>query len=1660
MQRETRRRIEYYQDTLPHMKEKVAVAAMMLFIALIVVVTATYAWVTLSVAPVVSSVNTTVASNGNLEIALAPADGSLPAEFDVDESVTASTNVTVSNLQWGNLINLSDPAYGIDNLVLRPAQLNTASLKYSPLWGAVYGADGRISTLNSNYTYTAWDGNEFVASRDYGVRAIASYILTTSESTSAAYKTMAEAVNAAHNKVNTAYSLVPGKMGALSSMLSSFVQSKVPEDYGGGDETPFTPAQIGSAYELYTALLDAMELQKDALVALANFQSYVDAQNNVDASYVELTWDDLVAKKTEYNAKDTSTKSSNGVISLVGLTQFITDVNQAESDVAYLKMYQEGAADGSLTVYWDRFETTDTTFSGPTLEDIVSKLLDYTKLTVMIDGEEVTFSALAGSPMTYAPTLLGMDKEHTKVTIYSGILKRFEQMAIDENYRLKGQENNAVMTVKVKAKVVVTVTITVYGDCYTTASGTSYFMSDYVSAMGQEMVGSDAVAEDTYGMAVDFWVRTNSENTYLTLEGALVSDTDGTIYGYDGVNRVWGSTNTANLTTNSTTQGSGSCYIYYADTPEDMARSLDLLQSMKVAFVDADGNLMASASMDTQNYYAINGRITVPLVVEENSGVAYTYVDDTNTEQTARALVQMTNDEPKWVTAIVYLDGARLSNDNVLAAADIDGQLNIQFGSSANLNTRGDNKLLVEERTVVAEAAPTSLDFVNATLESDLTTNVTVRVDGADPDTITGFFVRAVNSTQGERQSTMTFTKQTDGTWKTSYVFDAPGTYYLRYVRLDGVDYALEDPPKVEVSGFSVQSIAWGESSKEATVYSADSSYAEPVTVRFASTSASQMPSAVQARFIREDGNTVNVELIYNSSTGSWSGTGTFYTSGTYSLQYLLLDGEYYDVSTEGYVLNLSLGLNVAVYNNGSSTNDMYDADADKNAYSKNVGVKIFDNAGNELKAMEGAKLRYSLGGSATNTVDTDLKWDDANEWYTGTLPIVKPGRYTFSEVNIAGSRLTKATESPTYIIVSPDPPVYQTSVSYYYDEVQFAPLTNDAFIGPITIDNTAAAVVSAIVHNDITDKDYTITMSDVQTVNGTMYYENNKWYINLPVYTNNVDSDGNPLENAVYTQEGTWSVKQISVWDCYDEDSNFRDETDPIIWTDTDVDFSKLTTEVSCSVNVNMVSGTTALGSADSLFMANNYVKDIGMYVTLQDNSGRTIPAATGRAISLTVDYASNTGDNYNADYGYEVVGLNTTYTIEMVQDESTGNWVVDTSKSNHNWQYVGEYKVSKLTVQMSGNTDPITILPGENGVPQMYTVTSQGPDADNLSIKRIVQNQYVFGKDTTTGEITGKFLDSYNPKIVAELKLTYEDENNETQEATYARVDGTSVSLTLTYKDGNSAPNGGYTWSGTSPYSVINMAMTNNNTGIMQYESGTSPMLAGTYSVSGTLTVGSSSKTFSGMDDISVYSMAPTLTVNSYSYDDGTTFTCKDQITTDESNMENNSSSLASRLVSCTNSYDDTGDAESILTLHFPAIELTGTSSGRTRYGLFYNNSTDEDTCKDNTRADEVRPKISFKLLYGGNYDTNASIIFVGDNSDQSVTWTLDYTTSISDVQNIGILDNDNNFSSDYCEGRVYWTDRTKFGSASVDKINLINNSVTYTVDLAKKFTINNPN
>ena len=87
MTKTTRQRIKEYKAALPGLRERVFAVALLLALSVTMMASASFAWLTISRRPEVKGVSTTLAANGNLEIALATGNGTLsPGASQVGDS--------------------------------------------------------------------------------------------------------------------------------------------------------------------------------------------------------------------------------------------------------------------------------------------------------------------------------------------------------------------------------------------------------------------------------------------------------------------------------------------------------------------------------------------------------------------------------------------------------------------------------------------------------------------------------------------------------------------------------------------------------------------------------------------------------------------------------------------------------------------------------------------------------------------------------------------------------------------------------------------------------------------------------------------------------------------------------------------------------------------------------------------------------------------------------------------------------------------------------------------------------------------------------------------------------------------------------------------------------------------------------------------------------------------------------------------------------------------------------------------------------------------------------------------------------------------------------------------------------------------------------------
>lgn len=1350
---ETQKRIEAYRELLPGLREKVTAVAFLLALSVIMLTSASYAWLTISRAPEVTAVSTNIAANGSLEIALATGDGTKepdPSKVG-DSSAAEGQNIKDANITWGNLINLNDPSYGLDNLELRPAQLNTAALLTSPLYGAVYQGDGRVEKLNSSFGYAKWIPKTdekpayFGISDEVGVRAISS---TKIEAVGAEAKYVNMVTAAKEQNLMAANKYIAlgnnGKyMPSLATMMGLYMTARMNPEHATLSNPDCAVADIQNLRDMYAAFLECFDAEAEAMAKLANLSLFL---MHGEGNYTPYTAEGIYAT-TEANLKTEG-------IQITDLGQFIADRNIIVSDLEKLKTI----AESGTSLKWKD--------SG--LNDIVNNLVNVGACTI---GEDNTPISSIG-----ASNAMGYLSGTQEARITNGILYRFEE-------RTGGyiEVKNLGISAKVN-RIGMTIPATVKANIQTTAPRDyNLFTNDleYAESLNTgNYQGGEAVAEDTYGLAVDFWVRTNSIGSYLTLEGnvltkseivrAMGKDADGkevelytvtisgedengetvsysidvysgtrtvtnpetgetteencwysaethtvlgdedlngqaptpkmvekvTILGYEGENRVWGN---EMMSVDATTQGRGSCYVYYADTPEDMERSLKLLEAFNVAFVDEKGSLMATAVMDTEKYHAESGRVTVPLVLSTSDSIN---LGEDYEGNVTYAITPLTPNVATRITAIIYLDGTKLGNKDVLSAANIQGQLNIQFGSSQSLEPIRNEDLESKELRVSASVDKNSFDYDTAT--EPMTSKFTVNVDGDEPKSVTAYLIRKVNETQGSREAELTF-NGSGNTWTCDYTFTTPGTYILRTVSLGGVDHDLsqEDLPTVTVKGFMISSFNCDQATNNhVNVFTAENSATVNLSMKFATDDRSKLPETVQARFLSENG-AVNADFVYNPTNQTWNATATFHSSGLYELKYVVLNGEIKELDSDMWqTASITLGMRVAVYTTSPHKFKYVPSEMTPNQKNLAMQVKILDNAGNELLGLSEAKLTYTMKGSGVKKMDTDLEWDGS--YYSGSFPCGGPGIWQFSNVTVGKNTLTTATTSPTFTIQSPEPPEY---VRHKTSSYQYAP-NNDATMNVLISNSSAATVQAYIIKNGAAEGTWVDGVLSNETTTGEGKSAN-YWNFKVPTDPNGY-------------QDGHWTLTQLKLWDVFAADGTPYTQEAPL---EIDVSNENNKTKVVSRVYVTFAedksedfSGKGFMESYTLLAGTLNVdIKDFaGEAIKTKDQNGNDVSLISD--VQLKFEYVNQSSKEYG---GYSSNSLNNGTegaTVTVSLDNVSGTKYSQSKDAT--FLYAGSYTTTlsfkvdgKNVTYSSSDKDKLANMP-------MVTVSTVTPSATITAI------------------------------------------------------------------------------------------------------------------------------------------------------------------------------------------------------------------------------------------------------------------------------------------------------------------------------------------------------
>lgn len=248
-------------------RKKLKIALIFVLVCLVLVISASYAWLSLSLRPEITSIDTNVGANGSLEIALLTEKtyvDPLLIRTGIGDSA-AEQDALESNRHWGNVIELADERYGLGKTSLLPARLNVTAGEDGAVFAgqnllnvAEFGIDGRITILSEDTVSAIHEENSFtyyVDNQRYGVRAIGNISnLMVQQTALANARSMVKAHTAAASRTvkHTWRDFGPGIVNILYSR------------YALGNDG-FTGADIDAVRDFAGGLLEALDYVDNGL---------------------------------------------------------------------------------------------------------------------------------------------------------------------------------------------------------------------------------------------------------------------------------------------------------------------------------------------------------------------------------------------------------------------------------------------------------------------------------------------------------------------------------------------------------------------------------------------------------------------------------------------------------------------------------------------------------------------------------------------------------------------------------------------------------------------------------------------------------------------------------------------------------------------------------------------------------------------------------------------------------------------------------------------------------------------------------------------------------------------------------------------------------------------------------------------------------------------------------------------------------------------------------------------------------------------------------------------------------------------------------------------------------------------------------------------------
>ena len=606
-------------------RKKLTAAIAMLLIAALMVVTATYAWFTLSTSPEVTGITTTVGANGNLEIALGSTDNW--GDPTLITSAVGDSNLAIAqkNLTWGNIVDLSAADYHLNDIILNPARLNIAGGKIgaSPLLTPTYGNDGRVAEIVANTVSGIFADGSFKDGGN-GVRVLGTASGMTDQQL--AYR---NAKSNIANAASSANSKAAASLNESGSKLADIIVQHATAD-GDADTNTYNIEFIDS---MITKLTEA-NTQYETVVR----QYFIAA---------------AASKLSEKAAYDAAVTAINTTPITDLINTGVTGITLPDGPVKLIA--------GIYTANAAAIAEATTKLGTVTNKDAASWADTKAVLDPLVNTANVTVNGIAASEVKnriddLASAVMG---EGLKVEMPSGsgVYSNFADVG--------GNYSSSIVISELKYG---SVKLTNINATMTTKCTNNYAANIVYPAAPAAAAGAGTKITDSYGYALDFWFRTNASGSDLLLQEK-------------GQQRVYEDS------TNAATMGGGSYMEFESTNANFTTENVEkLMQAIRIVFADKEGAPLAYAKLSTTTEIT-GSKVKAPIelwAAEVAADGKITYTGDAKLD--SQKITALTANTPTAISVYVYLDGDVVDNGAVAnAATSMTGSMNLQFASSATL---------------------------------------------------------------------------------------------------------------------------------------------------------------------------------------------------------------------------------------------------------------------------------------------------------------------------------------------------------------------------------------------------------------------------------------------------------------------------------------------------------------------------------------------------------------------------------------------------------------------------------------------------------------------------------------------------------------------------------------------------------------------------------------------------------------------------------------------------------------------------------------------------------------------------------------------------------------------------------------------------------------